>query len=857
MNKALEAKQQLIQINQHLVEQYQHNTPIATLITQRTVKIDALLIDTWYQFGLEQHPLALVAVGGYGRKELHPQSDIDLLIITPPSVSTDAKQLIGQFITFLWDAGLAIGHSVRSVKQTLEQALADITIATNLIEARLISGQADAFNQLYQCIREKNFWPSSEFYLAKTQEQTDRHAKANAFDLEPNLKNCPGGLRDIQTIAWVAIHHFDAVNLQELVAYEYLDTTELNELIECRDFLWELRFALHSIANRDENRLLFDLQRQVADFLGYEDQTQLAVEQLMKKYYRTVRRVMELNQMLLQLFKSATLGHTQTLPVQSINAQFQRRGSYIELLQPGLFKQQTACILTLFLHVAKNSNIQAIYASTLRELRNARRSLTAPLQDDPQCRKVFMDILKHPRGITALSLMHKHGILSSYLPAWRSIEGQMQFDLFHAYTVDEHTHRLLQNIDRFSQPDQKDEFPLGGILMSQLPKKGLLVLGAIFHDIGKGRGGDHSKLGAVDALKFCKLHGLNDHDGRLVAWLVEHHLIMSVTAQRRDISDPDVVSLFAEKVRDTVHLSYLYCLTVADICATNNKAWNNWKGSLLRELYFSTQRVLARGKETPVDAEARISESQAKAKKELLRRGVRDKGLDPLWARFKPKYFLQHQPNQIAWHAEAIIKHQNDNEPIVLMSKHTTRGGTELFIYSKDKPKLFATVMTVLDNKNINVHDANIMATRDGYVLDTFVILEQDGEPLTQLSRIQSIKKALVKAIATENPKLPKFRKLARIMKPFNVATHVSFLPSVKHGTSMMELHTLDSPGLLAKVGDTLYRCEVRLLSAKITTIGERAEDFFILQTRDGQALGESKKQQLIEAMHLTLKQIN
>ncbi|MGS0725609.1 [protein-PII] uridylyltransferase, partial [Shewanella sp. 0m-11] len=471
-----------------------------------------------------------------------------------------------------------------------------------------------------------------------------------------------------------------------------------------------------------------------------------------------------------------------------------------------------------------------------------------PLMYHESCRKLFMQILRHPRGIVALSLMHKHGVLSAYLPAWRAIEGQMQFDLFHAYTVDEHTHRLLLNIERFSQPEQKEEFPLGSVLINQLPKKGLLVLAAIFHDIAKGRGGDHSKLGATDALDFCKLHGMNDHDGRLVSWLVENHLVMSVTAQRRDISDPDVVADFAERVRDAVHLSYLYCLTVADICATNERTWNNWKGSLLRDLYFSTQRVLARGKEKPVDIRARVREHQAKAKKELLRRGIKEKELDALWQRFKADYFLRNQPNQIAWHAEAIIKHKHD-EALVLISKHATRGGTELFVYGKDKPKLFAAVMAILDNKNITVHDASIMTSKDNYALDSFVILEQDGQPVSQLSRIQGIKKTLIKALSNETPKLPKFRNLSRKMKPFKVATQVSFPETRSHGKSMMELIALDSPGLLARVGEVLYRCEITLLAAKITTIGERAEDFFLLQSADGQQLNDTQQHTLREAL--------
>ncbi|MCL1143332.1 bifunctional uridylyltransferase/uridylyl-removing protein GlnD [Shewanella gaetbuli] len=855
MNTALAAKTTLLELNQRLVEQYEAKHPIADIVKQRSAFIDDLLQQAWKRFQLCEHPMALVAVGGYGRGELLPFSDIDLLILTQQNEVCDTtKARLSDLITYLWDSGLEIGHSVRTVSETLIQGQADITIATNLIEARFLCGQNALFDDLYQQIRQEDFWPSAEFYNAKKDEQTQRHSKASAFDLEPNIKTCPGGLRDIQTIAWVAMRHFNAANLTELVEHEFLEPSELEELIECQNYLWEIRFALHTIANRNENRLLFDLQRQVASLLGYEDATQLAVEQMMKRYYRTVRRVMELNQMLLQLFKRATLGHIKALAIQPINEHYQRRGHYIEVLDDNLFSSQPEEILRLFLHAIKNSNIQNIYAPTLRLLRKARRSLKGPLQDNPACRKVFLEILKHPRGIVAFSMMHKHGILSSYLPAWRKIEGQMQFDLFHAYTVDEHTHRLLLNIERFSQAEQKDEFPLGAVLINQLPKKGLLVLGAIFHDIAKGRGGDHSKLGATDAIEFCKLHGLNDHDGRLVAWLVENHLVMSVTAQRRDISDPEVVATFADKVHDTVHLSYLYCLTVADICATNEKTWNNWKGSLLRDLYFSTQRVLARGKEKPVDEQARVEEIQAKAQKELIRRGIKPKDMQALWARFKPEYFLRHQPNQVAWHSEAIIKH-NSNEPLVLISKHTTRGGTELFIYSQDRPKLFATVMTVLDNKNINVHDANIMTSIDNYALDTFVILEQDGEPIVQLSRIQSVRKAIEKALATENPKLPKFRKLARIMKPFNVPTQVSFLPSIRQGTSMMELIALDTPGLLAKVGDIFYRCEITLLAAKITTIGERAEDFFILQTHDGLALNEAQKQHLANALNIALTQ--
>ncbi|GIU46995.1 bifunctional uridylyltransferase/uridylyl-removing protein GlnD [Shewanella algidipiscicola] len=855
MNNALNAKSALKLQNEQLLERFNAGESVTLLVKQRCRAVDALLCKQWQCHRLDQHPVALIAVGGYGRGELHPHSDVDLLFLIDGKLSQAGEHQLGQYIAFLWDAGLEVGHSVRSVDDTINQGRTDITIATNLLEARQLCGPQYLFDELYNRVREANFWPPSDFFVAKRDEQMLRHAKASAFDLEPNIKSCPGGLRDIQTITWVAMRYFNASCTEDLVAHGFLEKEELDELLECQEYLWQLRFALHLISGRDENRLLFDLQRQVATLLGYKDETQLAVEQMMKRYYRTVRRVMELNQMLLQLFKRATLGHTKALEIFPIDENYQRRSSFIECLKPNVF-DDPAEIMGLFLQVARNSNIKAIYAPTLRRLRRARRAQTQPLMHHEACRAIFLEILRHPRGIAALSLMHSHGIMSAYLPAWRSIEGQMQFDLFHAYTVDEHTHRLILNIERFSQPEQKEEFPLGSVLINQLPKKGLLVLAAIFHDIGKGRGGDHSKLGAVDAQAFCDLHGLNKHDGRLVSWLVENHLIMSVTAQRRDISDPDVVAEFADKVRDAVHLSYLYCLTVADICATNEKTWNSWKGSLLRDLYFSTQRVLARGKEKPVDIRARVREHQAKAKKELLRRGIKEKSLDQLWLRFKADYFLRHQPNQVAWHAEAILKHKHD-EALVLISKHTTRGGTELFVYTPDKPRLFATVMAVLDNKNINVHDANIMNSKDGYALDSFVILEQDGSPVSQLSRIQSLRKALVRALSSDTAKLPKFKKLPRKMKPFRVPTQVSFLPARKQGTTMMELIALDSPGLLAKVGDIFYRCQVTLLAAKITTIGERAEDFFMLQTADGKQLDPVQQEELSAALIEALAEPN
>lgn len=444
--------------------------------------------------------------------------------------------------------------------------------------------------------------------------------------------------------------------------------------------------------------------------------------------------------------------------------------------------------------------------------------------------------------------MHRHGIMAAYLPAWGKIVGQMQFDLFHAYTVDEHTFRVVRNAYRFSLPDRAKEFPLASLLVRQMRKPELLYLAALFHDIAKGRGGDHSELGAADALAFGQRHGLSDIDTRLIAWLVEHHLVMSVTAQRRDISDPEVIRQFAALVRDETHLNYLYCLTVADIRATNDKLWNDWKGSLLRELYFSAQKALRRGLEKPIDIRPAIREAKEEAGRLLAKRAISQSALKSLWQRFRADYFLRHSPEQIAWHAEAILKHQHKDGPLVKLSKHTTRGGTELFVYTRDRPQLFAGIASVLDGKNLSIFDAQVMTSKDGWALDSLVVVERDGSPVESPSRVQSTRRALEKALLQTKLPKPVQRPLPRQLKPFKVPTEVTFLPSSRK-QSLAEFTALDRPGLLAQVGQVFAECGVSLKAAKITTIGERAEDFFILTTLDGEALSDDEQQQLRDAL--------
>jgi [protein-PII] uridylyltransferase len=847
-------------VNEKLSLQFQDNqdtTDIRNFLHDRSDYVDSVLIQLWQYVELDVESISLIAVGGYGRGELHPHSDIDLLLLSHKAVTPAQCEKISQFVTLLWDIKYEVGHSVRTLKETLTIGSEDITVATNLMESRLLSGDQSLYDELQFAIEKPNFWPSSEFYLAKKEEQVDRHESSNSFDLEPNIKTCPGGLRDIQTVGWIAKRHFKATIVEQLVNHGFLTQIELDQLLRCQNFLWRMRFALHNVAGRGEDKLLFNYQHDVAIAMGYNDSNRLAIENMMKQYYQVVREVAELCEMLLQLFKREFLGRIKPLDVTSINESYQRRGHFIEATSLTLFEEKSQ-ILELFLNVAKDKSISGIYAPTLRQLRSVRDGLTVPLCDDQACRMAFMNIIKHPDGIRALSMMHKHGILGCYLPAWQYICGQMQFDLFHAYTVDEHTHRLLKNIDRFSKPQYKDEFPLCSVLIHTLAKKGLLVLGAIFHDIAKGRGGDHSELGAQDALDFGKLHNLNDHDSRLVAWLVENHLVMSVTAQRRDIHDPQVINAFAKTVQDETRLAYLYCLTVADICATNNTLWNSWKGSLLRELYFFTLRALRRGKQSDVDAELRIEEYKSKAKQIITNTDsqVEIDDVEALWGHFQSDYFLRHTPMALAHHSQLILAHTHPKKPIIALINNN-KTASKLFVYTPNMSDLFAKVMRVLGSKNVQINDAHVMVTHHNHVLNTFSISEQNGLAIVDQRRINSIVQTLTKSLTQTNFKVHNNRRIARQTKHFTVATRVSFVTSENNDYTMFELIALDMPGLLATIGDVFTKHKINLLNAKITTIGERVEDFFIITTSNDNPLEEDQQTALQQSLIKAISKLN
>lgn len=830
---------------------------VNTLVKARARFMDQVLCALWRHFGLAEHTgLSLIAVGGYGRGELHPFSDIDLLILADSRLTKQQQEHIGQFITILWDLRLEVGHSVRTVKETIAIGKDDITVATNLLEMRFLTGNQPLFTQLEAEVSKDNFWPSKDFFQAKRHEQQGRHAQyhGTAYNLEPNLKANPGGLRDIQTIGWVAKKHFRTKTMRELVAHQYLTEDEYQELMEGEGYLWQMRFFLHLEANRNENRILFDYQPAVARWLGFGDDGKVSVERMMKRFFRTVQRVNELNEMLLQHFEGSILKSNSKLKITPLDDHFEIHGHLIFAPDKAVFSRREN-ILLMFWHIANQSSIHGIHSETLRLLRQVRRRLMGDLQDYEVCRQLFLEIIRHPHGLDrAITLMHRHGILAAYLPQWRNIVGQMQFDLFHAYTVDEHTHRLLKNLYRYTDPEYAQEFPLCTEIVKRMEKPELLYLAGIFHDIAKGRGGDHSDLGGIDAKEFGKMHKLSDFDTKLIVWLVEQHLLMSVTAQRRDIHDPAVIAEFAEKVRDETRLNYLYCLTLADIRATNDNLWNDWKGSLLRELYLGTQKAFRRGLEKPMDLRDQIREHQSEALRLLAEQGISAAQVEPLWAKFKADYFARYNPKLIAWHTENLVAHTDFSKPLVLVSPTSMRGGTQVFVYTADQPKLFARMVAALDSKKVSIFDAQIMTNKDGYAMDTFVVLEQTGAAVTSTSRIQSLKKALEQAIAQPDLVIHHKARPNKQLKAFHVPPKVTFLPSGNKQRSMVELAALDMPGLLATIGQVFAQCDINIHAAKITTIGERAEDFFMISTQLDQALSADEQAELRKVLidHLT-----
>lgn len=856
-------KTALHQADEVLKQRFLQLNNIKLIIRRRAWVMDKLLEQLWLQYDFaKSRDIALLAVGGYGRAELHPHSDIDLLILLRDEKSAEPfNNDLSAFVTHLWDIGLDVGHSVRTVSECTELAKDDITIATNLMESRTIAGSTDLEDAMVAATGPDKIWNTKDFFKAKWQEQITRHDKFNntEYSLEPDIKSAPGGLRDIQNIGWVTKRHFNANRLSDLVQLGFLTSDEYDILNAGHLFLWEVRYALHLITSRGENRLLFDHQRAVADMLGYRDSdANLAVEKFMKRYYRVALSLSQLNDMLLQHFDEAILRADEPEQITPINSRFQIRNGFIEATHEKVFERTPSALMEVFLILAQNEEIEGIRASTIRLLRDNRHLVDEHFRADIRNISIFMELLRSPNKIyTQLYRMKRFGILGNYIPAFGQVIGQMQYDLFHIYTVDAHSLHVLRNMRKFRHAEVKKEYPVAHFIVQRLPKIELLYIAGLFHDLGKGRNGDHSELGAVDAYDFCIHHRLSKWDANLVSWLVENHLLMSLTAQKKDIADPDVIHEFACTVGDQVRLDYLHALTVADICATNPKLWNGWRGSLLRQLYTETRRALRRGLENPGNRSDWINETKERAIALLCNRGINEATVLTLWDHLGDDYFLRETYGDVARHTEAIINHENPNEPLVLIGKTDDRsyhGAAEVFIYTLDAPNLFAATVAALSQLNLTIADAKIITSTLNFSLDTYIIMEENGSNIgDDPQRVAQIENKLRDALSdpTRYPEIV-HKRMPRALKNFDISTEVTISNDIDHNRTIVELVALDRPGLLAELGRIFLDNNVLIQNARIATLGERVEDVFYITNSEGQPI---KNAELCERLQSTIKE--
>lgn len=850
----------------HFDNRFLEGEDARALVNEASQFADVLLWYAWHQYDWDEN-VSLVAVGGYGRGELHPHSDIDLLILMRKDFSKKYRERIEMFITFIWDIQLKIGHSVRSISQCIDEAKSDISVATNLMETRLVCGNSDLLQLMLKKTGEKKIWRSAKFYKGKIDEQIARHHKHQdtEYNLEPNLKEAPGGLRDIHLINWTAKRHFDLHRRSQLVYQGFLLEEEYLTLRKDEEFLWKVRYGLHYLAERPEERLLFDHQRKLAAMLGYSDsKDKLAVEKFMQRYYQTVLSIRELTDVLQQYLDEAIYRKNKIKVIKQVNERFVIKDDYLDTIDDDLFTKHPSALLELFVILGETESLKGIRASAIRQLRLHRKLINKGFREDPVNRELFMRFLRSPFKLsTHLKLMNRYGILGSYLPEFGKIVGQTQHDLFHIYPVDVHTLELITNIRRLVQPKQAAKFPVSAHIYNNLPKPELIIIAALYHDIAKGRGGDHSILGAVDVAEFGERHGLQTQEISLLQWLIENHLLMSTISQREDTSDPDVIYKFAKHVGDQRHLDHLWVLTVADINATNPRLWTEWKGALMSNLYFETKQVLQSGLDQPTNRDAWVNDAKSSVLKILHQHSIDKKQAIKVWGDVDDQFFLRERAEDIAFFTKGIIDGV-DNQPIIQIRDVGVEipVATQIFLHTKSTKNLFAMIAAVLDRLGLSIQDARLQTTSDNRTFDVFYVLDDKDLPVGNNKKLcKNIIDNLTAAIKSpEKINLNVSRRTSRQLKNFTMKTKVTLRNDSETDTSVFQVITPDRPGLLAHIANIFSRFDLVLYNAKISTLGERVEDTFYLMTQnnqpiDDEALGEKIKQTIRNELDSRIKE--
>jgi [protein-PII] uridylyltransferase len=798
------------------------------LLARHTGLVDELLEAAYGATGLAEAGAALCAVGGYGRCQQFPYSDVDVLVLLPDE-TREAHAGAEELVSLLWDVGLEVGHSVRTVEECVAQARGDVTVQSNLLESRLLAGSAPLYGRMRAAFDAA--LDARAFCESKLLERQQRHTRFNdaAYSLEPNVKENPGGLRDLQVILWIARASGLGASWRDLVAHGIVTVHEAARLSRHENTLAGLRMRLHWLAGRREDRLLFDHQGRLARSLGLHDTAaRRASEQLMQRFYRTAKSVLQLSDIVLANLRTRILPPPDSAPL-PLDEHFEIRDQLLEIRDAQVYERSPATILETFLVWQRHPEVRGLGARTLRALWHARRLVNAAFRRDPRNRALFMQILREPAGIThTLRRLNQHGLLGLYLPVFGRIVGRMQHDLFHVYTVDEHILMVVRNLRRFAVAEMAHEYPLCSRLMSAFERPEVLYVAGLFHDIAKGRGGDHSRLGRVDAARFCRAHGLSEDDTELAAWLVEHHLVMSTTAQKKDLSDPDVIRAFAALAGDDRRLSALYMLTVADIRGTSPKVWNAWKAKLLEDLFHATRRAL--GGE-PAPQEGSVADTREKVLAQLRALGVPEGAQASLWSRLDDSYFLRHEAGEIAWHARLLNQCVDTSRPVVKARLSPIGEGLQVLIYVPDRSLLFARICSFFERIGFSIVEARIYTTRHGYALDTFQVMDP-GDPGARYRDVMGyIEHELADKLQRQGPLDPPVTgRLSRQLKAFPLDPEVTIRPDERGRLHYLSLIAGDQPGLLSRVARTLADHGVSVVGAKINTLGARAEDMFLLE---------------------------
>jgi len=790
--------------------------------------VDGVVASVWAGLGAPAD-VALIAVGGYGRGELFPHSDVDVLILLPCALDAAGTGFVERFIGLLWDIGLEIGHSVRTVAECEAEMAADVTIRTSLLEHRHVAGARPLYRAFGRAFAAAMDVPL--FYEAKMLEQQQRHLKHHdtAYNLEPNVKESPGGLRDLQTVLWIARAAGLGRSWRELAQAGLITLQEARTVSRQERLIGALRVRLHYLAGRREDRLVFDQQNALARELGLVDNAaKRASEQLMQRYYRAAKLVRQVNVILLQNL------HARLFPIPgepvAVDDEFLAIDELLHVRDEALFERRPAAMLDAFLTMQRHPELKGMSARTLRALWRNRHRVDARFRREPANRARFIQLFREPRGIThELRRMNLYGILGHVVPAFGRIIGQMQHDLFHVYTVDEHILMVIRNLRRFTEAQHAHEYPLCSRLIGDFERREVLYVAGLFHDIAKGRGGDHSALGAIEARRFCRAHGLPPEDVELVAWLVANHLTMSVTAQKQDVTDPDVVAAFARRVGTERRLVALYLLTVADIRGTSPKVWNAWKAQLLEDLFYATRTRLA-GAAGGVTLADSLLARQREAQRLLRLYAVMEDAEHALWAQLDTVYFQRHTADEIAWHARHLHWRVGGAAPVVRARLSRAEAGLQVAVYLPDQKNLFARICGFFGRRGLSILEAKIHTTRHGYALDTFTVHDPADPDAPYRDAIQLIEFELARVLKEQPPlEPPTMGRASRHLKHFPLSPEVRIFPDDKGTHYILEIVAGDRPGLLATIAYTLAQANINIVSAKINTLGERAEDVFLI----------------------------